>query len=61
MNEHKLKVLYLRAIFQLLHASANIRTSAINGQWGLMEIINGINNRPLILMEINGDFSPDLY
>ena len=29
-----------------------IRTCSINGQWGLM----GINNFPLILMEINGDF-----
>ncbi len=30
---------------------SDIRTCAINGQWGLM----GINNVPLILMEINGD------
>ncbi len=28
-----------------------VRTFSINGQWGLM----GINNVPLILMEINGD------
>ncbi len=50
-STRKINWLWYRLLVHVLNASSLFRTSLINGQWGLM----GINNVPIILMQINGD------